>query len=152
MVNFFVYGNGVGAFNEKGGTMARYINKTGAPSVKGALVEPSDTTDFGVKLANAGGPDVIGAVYESGVADGDYVWVTYSGPAQVLLKDSTASTREYWSQISSTDNGRADCTDAAPAGGTITELRGHLEREIGHCMESVSSGTDVLCWIHLHFN
>jgi len=152
MADIYVYGNGSGAFNEKGGLMSRYINKTGGASVKGTLVELSSSTDFGVMTATAGGPDPIGAIYESGVADGDYVWVTYSGPAQVLLADTTASTREYWAQLSPDDNGRADCSDAAPAGGTITELRGHLEREIGHCMQSLSSGTDVLCWVHLHFN
>jgi len=25
-------------------------------------------------------------------------------------------------------------------------------RENGHCMESKASGTDVLVWMHLHFN
>jgi len=152
MVDALAYGNNMGAFNERGGLMVRLINKTGAASVKGVIVELSSATDFAIMEATAGGPDPIGVVYEDGIADGDSVWVVYSGPAQVLLKDGTAATREYWGALSDDTAGRADFTTAAPSGGTVNELRTHLEREIGHVMESQSAGTDVLCWCFLHFN
>jgi len=144
--------NNTVAFNEKGGKMTRYLNGTGAASVKGTLVQLDSNADLSVDTMGTSDPDCVGVIWSAGVADGDPVWVVTEGPAEALLEDSTASTRENWVRRSPNQAGRADATLAAPSGGTINELREHLEGEVGHCMESVSSGTDVLCWIHLHFN
>jgi hypothetical protein len=85
----------------------------------------------------------MGVMYDS-VAEGEECWVVVSGRAQVLLKDGVAGVRGYWLGTSDTV-GRANCI-VAP--GLILQ---HMQ-EIGHCMESVSSGTDVLCYAVLHFN
>ena len=90
--------------------------------------------------------DVIGAVYDAGVADGDWCRVVVGGRAQVLLKDTTASTLGYWVKTSDTA-GRADATTSVPPG----HVAGHWQ-EIGHALETVSGGTDVLAWVMLHFN
>jgi len=144
-------GHGVGGFTGEGGVFVRLINDTGAPSVKGTVVEASSSVDRAFDIAGADEPDVIGVVYEDDVADGELCGIVIAGPAQVLLEDTTAATRENWVRISTTDAGRADCTAAAPPGGGVVQADQHF-REIGHGLESVGAGTDVLAWVMLHFN
>lgn len=135
----------------EGGYAVPMINKTGAASVKGTLVEVYDATaiDYAVDIAVADALDCIGAIYDDGVADGSEVWVVCGGFADVLLKDSTASTRHYWVKVSDVA-GRADATNANPPGGLIGQLFEHFG-EIGHAVQTVSSGTDVLARVMLHF-
>lgn len=135
--------------SELGGQMIGLINKTGAPSIKGTLVNCSNTTDnaFSVETSEF---DTIGVVYESGIADGAECWVVISGIAQVLLADGTASTRGYWTYADAVD-GRANATLSLPSGGNIAALENHF-KEIGHCLESKAAGTNVLAKVMLHFN
>lgn len=135
--------------SEIGGQMIALRNKTGAASVKGTVVSLSDTTDDSFKLQSSEF-DAVGVVYESGIADGSECWVVISGKAQVLLTDGTASTRGYWVYADAVD-GRANASVAIPAGGTIQELQNHF-KEIGHCLESKTAGTNVLAKCVLHFN
>lgn len=136
---------------DEGGLAISLINKTGAASVKGTLVRSDLGVDEAVVTCAAGEPDTIGIIYEDGVADGDAVLVVIYGIAEVLLEDSTASTRGYWAAISTSQNGRADMSAAAPPGGGIPEADRHFE-EIGHCVESKGAGTDVLAKCIIHFN
>lgn len=136
---------------KEGGLFQKFINKTGAASVKGTLVHASDTDDNAVETEEADGLDAIGAIYDDGVSDGDLVRVVTSGKSQVLLEDGTASTRGYWCRTSITDAGRVDITNAAPTGGTIAAIEAHLQ-EVGHCLESKIAGTNVLTLIQMHFN
>lgn len=138
-------------FTPEGGVARAFINKTGAPSVRGTLVELSDTTPNAVDIIGADEPHPIGVMELDGIPDGALCWVVYSGPAHVLIEDGTAATVGYWVRASATVAGRADATTDVPAGGTVTALNNHM-REIGHCMETVGSGTDVLALVHLHFN
>lgn len=134
-----------------GGIAVKLTNKTGSASVKGSVVECSSTTDNAFELETADDLNPIGVVYDSGVADGDDCWVVVAGVAEVLLQDSTASTRGYWVRTSATTAGRADATNAAPPGGTVGALETHT-KEMGHCLESKTAGTDVLAKCVLHFN
>lgn len=131
-----------------GGFAVQMVNKTGAASVKGSLVD-LHANDNSFQLSSEEF-DTIGVVYEAGVADASLCWVTITGKAKVLIEDATASTAGYW-VYSSTTAGRANATLALPAGGTIGALENHM-KEIGHCLESKSSGTDVLALVNLHFN
>jgi len=140
-----------GMITPEGGHAIRLINKTGTTSVKGSVACADTTTDFAYKLEEADGLDPIGIVYEDGVADGSPVWIVVAGIAQVLLENSTASTRGYWVRTSITVAGRANATNAAPPGGTIGALEVH-SREIGHCIESKTAGTNVLAKCVIHFN
>lgn len=137
-------------FTPEGGVAIKKINKTGAASIKGTLVDGSDTTSNAFKITEADGNDVIGVVYEDGVADGDECYMVFTGRCQVLLKDTTAATLEYWAKTSDVA-GRADITNAVPPGGGIIALDEHFQ-EIGHGDESVGSGVDVLAFIQLHLN
>ena len=135
----------------EGGLAVRLTNKTGSNSVKGTVVETHDTVDNAFDIAGADSIHPIGAVYENGIADGSECWVVVQGIAEVLLEDGTGSTRGYWVRSSITDVGRADITNAAPPGGGIPELEIHM-KEMGHCIESKGSGTDVIAKIIMHFN
>jgi len=133
-----------------GGICIRLLNKTGAASVLGTIVQADTVIDNAFKVCGVDGVMPIAVVYQAGVADGSLCWIVIYGIAQVLLKDATASTKGYWVYVSDAA-GRADATLAAPPGGGIPELDVHMG-EIGHCIESKGADTDVLAKVILHFN
>ena len=119
--------------------------------MRGEIIHVSESTDFAYQIAIADDPECIGVVYEAGIPDGSLCWIVTYGSVQVLLQDSTASTHGFWARCSITVAGRADITNAAPPGGGVIEIDRHF-REVGHCVESVTAGTDKLAEIHAHFN
>jgi len=137
-------------FTADGGVAHKYINKTGALSVKGTCVEVSDSVANSVKVIGFDELDPIGFIYNSGIADGDDVWVVTNGKAYVLIQDGTTATADYWVRVSATQAGRVDITNAVPPGGTIAALESHLH-ECGHCNENVTSGIDKLALCTIHF-
>ena len=123
-------GDGIGSIwpTPEGGLAIKFVNKTGAASVKGTLLEAGTVVDDSVQVVGIDDPDCIGVIYEDGIADGELVWVVTHGKADVLLEDTAASTRGYWARVSAVQQGRADITLAVPPGGTITEIDNHLEK------------------------
>jgi hypothetical protein len=136
-----------GYITPEGGAAVRLINKTGAASVKGTVIQVSSTTDLAFQKAVTSAIDPIGVVYEDGVADGGLCLVVVAGFADVLLEDSTAATRGYWVKTSTTVAGRADATTASPPGADVSHWQ-----EVGHALQSVTAGSDKLCRIAVHFN
>ncbi|MFA6867625.1 MAG: hypothetical protein WCR54_08960 [Clostridia bacterium] len=130
-------------FTPEGGSYETFINKTGANSIKGTIVVASTTTDNAVGIAPAETKMPIGVIYENGIADGSSVKVVTYGKADVLLKNGQAATNGYWCAVSDV-NGRM-YQESEP--NTVEHYR-----EIGHSLESKSSGTDVLARVQLHFN
>ncbi len=121
------------------------INKTGAASVKGTILD-AHTDDFSCKIADASSNHVIGIMYPDGVADGEKVLVIKGLAADVLLKNATASTAGNWAKTSNVA-GRADMTGASPAAAPTHFL------EIGHCEETKGAETPgLLAEIDVHFN
>lgn len=131
----------------EGGYCIRMANRTGAASIKGTIVTASSAYDNAFAL-ETNEFDAIGIVYEDGIPDGQDVWVVVCGRAQVMLKDGTASTRGQFF-ICADDDGRALAITNPGVGLPATET--HF-KEIGHCFESVTSGTNKLAWAVLHFN
>jgi len=140
--------NNTVALTPIGGIAVALINKSGSPSVKGSVVSPSTEVD-GAFILQSNEFDAIGVVYEGGVADGGLCFVVVAGVAEVLLKDETAGVRGYWVKAADTD-GRAQATTAPDGVGALV-VSEHF-REIGHCLESVDAGTNVLAMVILHFN
>jgi hypothetical protein len=127
------------------GPQFKLTNRTGSNTVKGTIVRASTANDMAFETEAADEDEPIGIVYEGGVADGSDAWVWGSGAvAQVLLVNSTAATRGYWASVGSAA-GRADMTNADPI------VANHW-REIGHCLESKTAGTNVLARALIHFN
>ena len=131
----------------EGGYAIRLTNNTGAPSVKGTIVTASSAVDNAVVLQN-NEFDAIGPIYEDGIPAGEEVYVVIAGRAQVLLQDSTACTRGNLFICSPTD-GRA--LAIANPGSGLPAVETHF-KEIGHCTESVTAGTNKLAWAVVHFN
>ena len=153
-LDYFEYGGSSATsprITPEGGLAVQFINDTGANSIAGTLVETSESTDNAVIITDADCTDPIGVIYEDGIADGELVWVVIYGIADVLLEDSTTATHGYWARTSTTQPGRADITNNLPPGGTIQALEQHLS-EIGHCIQSVTAGTDKKARIIKHFN
>jgi len=142
-------GGNVGALRTmltvEGGIAIKLTNKTGANSVKGSVVSASTALNYACMLQDHQ-VAAIGVVYEDGVPDGAEVWVVVQGMADVLLENSTAATRGYWVYCSTVD-GRANATLAGPPAGADEHFK-----EIGHCIQTIGAGTDVLARAVLHFN
>lgn len=130
----------------EGGFAVPRINKTGAASIKGTIVEESMTTDGAFAVADANSDEPIGIVYQDGIADGALCLIIVTGTAEVLLKDTTAATRHNWVKTSNV-TGRADATTTTPPGASPDHWQ-----EIGHAAQDAGAGTDVLCLCTLHFN
>lgn len=143
----FLSVNGNVALTPEGGIAIRLINKTGAVSVKGTIVRCSTTTNNAFEVMPTVDFDSIGAVYESGIADGSLCWVVVGGIAEVLVQNGIAPARENWVGTSTTVAGRA-WFGAVPV--PPTDAR-HFQ-EIGHCLESKVASPDQLCKIVMHFN
>jgi hypothetical protein len=134
-------------FTDDGGLAVKFTNGTGSVSVLGEVVSASQTAD-GHIVRQANEFDSIGVVNESGVPNGEDVWVTVSGKARVLLKNGTSCTTGQLAIAADTD-GRMLAINNPGSGLPATET--HF-KEIGHVMETKGSGTDVLAMIVLHFN
>lgn len=131
------------SFTPEGGLAIRLINKTGSTTVRGEVVKAGSAFN-GFIQAPANEDMPIGVVYDDGVAADAPCRIVVAGRAQVLMKDSTATTVGYVLYVSATA-GRADVSATVPSATT------HW-RELGHCLESAASGTNKLCWAVLHFN
>ena len=130
------------------GLQIKLTNKTGGASIKGYLVKPSGSTARAFDLVDLGGPDIMGIVYESGIADGQECWVWLQGVVQIYFIGNT--TMEHFARMGiSGDGGAAGqaVSEAKPSSPFATDK--HFQ-EVGHVVESrVGAG---LALTVLHFN
>jgi hypothetical protein len=131
-------------FTVEQGLLVSLINKTGAASVKGSVVETTSGTDGAFRLQTTR-DESFGIVYESGIADGSPCRVVVAGIADVLLEDGAGANSGDWIGGAAT-NGRAYSNGISPPAAAA-----HFD-EIGHCLQTVAGGTDVLCRIVMHYN
>jgi hypothetical protein len=110
-----------------GGFAVALTNNTGTNSIEGQLVEADDTDENSYKKADANALDVIGIVYNAGVADGSEVWIVFGGIAEVLL--DAGGCVHHDRLVSSATAGSADVSNSPS---TAVHFR-----EIGHAIETV---------------
>lgn len=132
----------------EGGLAVRIINKTGATSVKGNVLELEGSTDLGVELAGINDPDPCGIMYTAGVPDGGYCYMVVSGIAEVLY--GTTVTRATFSRTPVTADSVAAGLAVAEALPTPPFSTDKHFMEIGHPLESI--GAPGLAKTVLHFN
>ena len=125
-----------------GGIAINLFNRTGHSSVKGEVVQSSDTTDLEVTLEASGGVDPMGIIYNAGIAEGSNVWVVVAGIAQVFY-DANGAINGGWVEASELTSGRADGSAASPQ-----PAPQHFS-EIGHALEDAAANT--LGKISIHF-
>lgn len=143
-----IISNGFAMFTPEGGLAIKVVNKTGAASIKGTILEAELTTDKGVELAEVGDPDPFGIMFSDGVADGKEVWMVVSGIAEVLY--STVVNRGTFSRVPASGEGGIDgqaINEPLPVPPFSSDK--HFQ-EIGHPIES--RGTPGLALTVLHFN
>lgn len=132
----------------EGGYAIRLINKTGGASIKGYIVKADDTIDNAVEHIPADNPDLLGIMYDNGIADGEYVWIVIGGIADVYYSGSV--TRGTFSRAAVTADGVAAgvaINEALPVPPFATDK--HFQ-ELGHPIESrVGAG---LAKTIVHFN
>lgn len=143
-----IYGNKF-KITPEGGYAIRMINRTGAESVKGYIVHPSPSYDTACTLAIVNVPDVIGVVYEDGVADGSEMWVVVDGYADVYFIGN--ATRGHIARGFITGDagyvaGQA-LSEAVPTAPFATDKHFY---EIGHVVQSRTGAGLARCV--LHFN
>lgn len=123
-----------------GGFAIKVTNKTGSPTVKGQLVIASTVTADAFATAPASSDEVIGIVYEAGVADGSEAWIVGSGKADVLIDAGGCVIGDRL--VSSATAGSADVNNLPIAAV-------HFQ-EVGHSFETrVGAG---LARLTVHFN
>ena len=135
------------ATNEAG-LQIRLTNKTGGNSIKGYLVEPSSTTARAFDYTPLGEPDIMGIVYEAGIADGSECWIWLAGCVEVYYIGTT--TLEYLARMGiAADGGAAGQAVAEPMPGSPFSTDKHFQ-EVGHVVEAI--GGAGLALTVLHFN
>lgn len=134
-------------FTADGGVAVLLVNATGAPTVRGTVVDNSDTVPDGVAIEVAGGYDSMGFLTEDGVADGELCWVAFAGRVYALLETGLTAALGDWARLSDTDDGRI-YTEEAPSGG-FPAVTGEHFREVGHVLSL--SGDDAV-YLMVHFN
>jgi hypothetical protein len=133
----------------EGGLAVWFQNRTGAPTMRGMLVTLG-TAPSSVIACPYAIPKVMGVIYSSGVANGEFVRVVVSGVAYCLFENAQSPTVGYWVGLSDTVDGRAQARATMPDNsGAGIDLH---NKEIGHCIDTVAPGTDVLARVVLHFN
>lgn len=144
-----VTAGGLVRLTQEGGLAVKLLNKSGAASVRGYVVEANDNTNRAVSLTQVDMPDAIGVFYESGVADGELAWVVISGLAYVYFVGS--ATRGQLARTFLTADGSFVAGNALaenfPAAPFLSDK--HF-CEIGHVLESRTGAGLALC--ALHFN
>lgn len=133
----------------EGGLAYWIINKTGAPSFKGSVLEASAITANAVDLVGIDDPDPFCVAYDDGIPDGELMRVVFSGKAQVFFVGSV-SLHQFARVTVAADTG-------AEAGKAIAEAvpvppfstNKHF-MEIGHVLSSRTGAG--LALVNLHFN
>lgn len=128
-----------------GGLAVRLTNATNLSTLKGCAVTSASGSNFAFQLP-AVDYDVIGFVYESGIAANKEAWIVVSGIAEVLI-DGAASSEDFLRHVG---NGRLT-SSAGPTGLGALNADVHF-KECGHCLQTVTSGAAQLVKALIHFN
>jgi hypothetical protein len=133
----------------EGGLAAPFINDTGAPSVKGTLVRNS-TAELGVSRIVVDIPNVIGAIYDDGIPDGEPVRVVVAGIAECLFIGNTLAGQFARGFLTADGAGYISGYGLAEAFPTSPFASDKHFYEFGHILTSrVGAG---LAKVNLHFN
>lgn len=144
-------GNGKQAveLTPEGGIAVWMINDTGAASVKGTMVRNS-AVEKGVSKIAVDIPNVIGAIYDDDVPDGDEVRVVVSGLAECLFTGNASAGQFARGYLGADGGGYIAGYGLAEAFPTAPFASDKHFYEFGHIMSShVGAG---LALVNLHFN
>lgn len=138
-------------FTPEGGLAVWLTNKTGAPTVKGYLVTAYDDSaiDNAFELVSVDAPDIIGAIYDAGIADGQLCRVVVAGIADVYFAGDT--TRGHFARMTvAADTGDAPGVAISETKPTSPFATDKHFMEVGHVLQSRTGAG--LARILMHFN
>ncbi len=131
------------------GLQIKLTNKTGSNSVKGDVVEPSDSTNRAFALSPVNSLAPCGIVYEAGIADGEECWIWQTGCVQVRYQ--AATTRGFYGRVTVTadtdDAPGVAIAEALPSSPFATDK--HFQ-ELGQVNESIGGAGLALTIIHFN--
>lgn len=132
----------------EGGLAVRLTNKTGGASIKGTILGIAAGTDNAFDLLPDDEPDVIGVVYEAGIADGQECWVVTNGICDIYFEAAVTRGEFARSQIDA-DGGTVGyaVAEAVPTSPFATDK--HFQ-EVGHIIESTGGAGLAKCIIHFN--
>ena len=152
LVGFEVAGKARWVYNVDTGEMGQQIkitNKTGGASVKGYILEASDSTDRAVGLIDAANdPDPIGIVYEAGIADESDMWIWCEGAICEVYYIDTATHGQFARTGVTGDTGETAGQAVAEAVPTSPFATDKHFQEIGHVLTTHSGAGLALTWFH----
>lgn len=122
-----------------GGFATQYINKTGAPSVRGNVLCPDPANADSVILTPPNCLNPIAIFVDSGIADGSLAWCAIAGRAKVWMDGGGCVKADRI--ITSAVAGRGDVNN-------LPAVAAHFQ-EIGHSLED--TGANGLAFCDLHF-
>ena len=154
-LQFIAPGDGTGScmfydtVTGEAGFAIKLINKTGGASIKGYTCDAATGTDKAFKYTTVNEIDCIGICMETGIVDGQPVWIAVQG--KVLVYFSGDTVRGHYARIG------VDADTGEVAGQAISEaiptspfsVDKHFA-EIGHVIEARSGAG--LAMVVLHFN
>jgi hypothetical protein len=141
--------NGKVGLTGDGGLAIKLTNKTNVTSQVGWGVFSSTSSDGGYELRAPGSTDIhdtIGFVHES-VAANQSGWVVVSGIANVMVIGA-CKTGDWFAH--SAQPGRVTAS-VDPSGLGALDVATHFN-EIGHCLSTLPSGSNLLAKACIHFN
>lgn len=119
-------------FSHIGGLLIQTINKTGATSIYGTVVDVATGMDNAVSLSPASGQTPIGVMYSSSISNLATCWIVISGKADILLATGITASAGDWLGVS-TVAGYASASNSPP-------VDARHDYEIGHCIKAASAG------------
>jgi hypothetical protein len=134
----------------EGGFYITLTNKTGGATTKGYLVKPSSGTDNAFDYVASGEPDIIGVVYDAGIADGSACRIVVAGIADVYVSADGASREDFVRMNAAGDTSTADgvaTAEAVPSSPFSTDK--HFQ-EVGHALEARGDAGLIKCIVHFN--
>ena len=132
------------------GPQISLLNKTDGATTKGYLVRFSATSALSFDYCAVDEPDIIGVIYEAGIADGSACWVWLENAlAQVYFVGSVTLAEFARNRLTADGVGSTGqaISEAAPTAPFATDKHW---LEIGHVAQA--TGGAGLCLTLLHFN
>ena len=137
-------------FTPEGGFFVTLTNKTGGATTKGYLCGPSSGTANAFTYAPSEAPDIIGIVYDAGIADGAECRIVVAGIADVYVSADGASLEDFVRMNTSGDTSTASgvaTAEAVPSSPFSTDK--HFQ-EVGHAIEARGDAGLIKCVIHFN--
>jgi len=142
--------NGKCGFTPDGGLFITLTNKTGGATTKGYIAHPSSGTANAFSYVATNEPDIIGVVYDAGIADGSECRIVIAGIADVYVGADGASLEDLVRANASGDTTITTGVATAESVPTSPFSTDKHFQEVGHAIEARADAGLIKCVIHFN--